>query len=149
MSKDSADNLGEFPVTISIPIQWGDQDAFGHVNNTCHIRWFESARVEYIQKCGLTMMIESGGVGPILASITCNYRRQMEYPDTIQIGARVSRIGRSSMTMEHAVFSETQNTITADGHSVVVVFDYAANRPTRVPDEIRQAIEKLEGKKIS
>lgn len=92
------------------------------------------------------MLIESGGVGPILASITCNYRKQMNYPDTIQVGARISRIGRSSMTMEHAVFSEQQNTITADGHSVVVVFDYANNRPTRVPDDIRQAIEQLEGK---
>jgi acyl-CoA thioester hydrolase len=69
----------------------------------------------------------------------------MNFPDTVHIGARISRIGRSSMTMEHAAFSESQQAIGADGHSVVVVFDYSSNRPTRVPDDIRQAIEQLEG----
>ena len=48
--------------------------------------------------------------------------------------------------MEHVVYSETQQVIAGDGTSVIVVFDYEKNRPTRIPDEVRAAIEQLEGK---
>jgi len=138
--------LSDYPVTFTMPIQWGDQDAFGHVNNIIHIRWFESARVLYLEDSGLRLMLTDSKTGPILASITCNYRRQLKYPDTVHIGARVSRIGRSSMTMDHAVYSQELDTIAADGSSIVVVFDYEQNRPVRVPDNIRSAIESLEGR---
>jgi len=90
-----------------------------------------------------------GGLGPILASITCNYRKQLGYPDIIHVGARVSRLGRSSMTKHHAVFSEKLQAIAADGESVVVVFNYDTQRPVRIPDEIRDAMRRLEGKPLS
>jgi acyl-CoA thioester hydrolase len=141
--------LADFPVSIRLPIQWGDQDAFGHVNNTTAIRWFESARVAYLDAGGLDHLMSRGGLGPILASITCNYRKQLGYPDIIHVGARVSRLGRSSMTMHHAVFSERLQAIAADGDSVVVVFNYDTQRPVRIPDEIRDAMQRLEGKPLS
>lgn len=140
--------LRDFPVVVTLPLQWGDQDAFGHVNNTVPIRWFESARVAYLEQSLLSQMMQSGGLGPILASVTCNYRRQLHYPDRVTIGARIAKIGRSSMIMEHLVYSEELDTVAVDGTSTVVVFDYEANRPTRIPDEIRQAFESLEGRAI-
>lgn len=142
------DALAEFPVSIRLPIQWGDQDAFGHVNNTACIRWFESARVAYLDAGGLDHLMSHDHLGPILASITCNYRKQLNYPDIVHIGARVSRFGRSSMTMHHAVYSESLNAIAADGDSVVVVFNYNLQRPVRIPEEIRAAMERLEGKPL-
>jgi acyl-CoA thioester hydrolase len=140
--------LADYPVSIRLPIQWGDQDAFGHVNNTASIRWFESARVAYLDAGGLDHLMSQGGIGPILASVTCNYRKQLGYPDIIHVGARVGRFGRSSMTMQHAVFSEKLQAIAADGDSVVVVFNYDLQKPVRIPDEIRQAMERLEGRKL-
>jgi acyl-CoA thioester hydrolase len=138
--------LADYPVAIRLPIQWGDQDAFGHVNNTVAIRWFESARVAYLDAGGLDHLMSRGGLGPILASINCNYRKQLGYPDIVHIGARVTRLGRTSMTMQHAVFSEKLGAIAADGESVVVVFDYDAQRPVRIPPDIRASIEQLENK---
>jgi acyl-CoA thioester hydrolase len=146
MSSDKPEALAQFPVVITLPILWGDQDAFGHVNNTIPIRWFESARIAYLEQSGMGHLMDASGLGPILASITCDYRRQLRYPDTVLIAARVSRIGRSSMTMEHAVYTEEQAAVAAEGNSAVVVFDYASNRPTRMPDDVRQACERLEGK---
>ena len=140
--------LADYPLTITLPIQWGDMDAFGHVNNTVPIRWFESARIAYLERVGLSEMMEAGGIGPILAAIHCNYRKQVEYPDTVHIGARVGRIGKSSFTMEHAAVSEAGQWICAEGESTIVVFDYNAQRPTRVPDSIRTAVEELEGKRF-
>lgn len=137
--------LADYPVVLTLPIRWGDQDAFGHVNNVVHIGWFESARIVYLEQSGLEHLMSNEGLGPILASITCHYKRQLSYPDTVHIGARVSRLGNSSMTMEHAVYSESQGVIVADGDSVVVVFDYEKQKPRRIPAHIREAVETLEG----
>ena len=137
--------LAEYPVTISLPIQWGDMDAFGHVNNTVPIRWFESARIAYLERVGLSDMMAGQGVGPILAAIQCSYRKQVTYPDTVHIGARSERIGRSSLIMQHAAVSEAGQWIAVEGESTIVVFDYKAQRPVRVPDVIREAVAKLEG----
>lgn len=141
--------LADFPVVISLPIQWGDQDAFGHVNNTVPIRWFESARIVYIEQVKLEARSSTGGLGPILARVCCNYRKQLSYPDAVHIGSRVTRLGRTSLTMEHAVFSEAQQAIVGDGDSVIVVFDYATQKPTPIPDALRAAIEELEGRSLS
>jgi acyl-CoA thioester hydrolase len=138
--------LAEFPIVISLPVLWGDQDALGHVNNTVPIRWFESARIAYIEAPEITELLQRDKVGPILASIRCDYRRQITYPDAVRIGARITRLGRSSLTMVHAVWSESQQAIAATGESAIVIFDYAAQRPVRISDEMRAAVAKLEGK---
>jgi acyl-CoA thioester hydrolase len=146
MPEPNENPLSEYPVIVTLPLQWGDQDAFGHVNNTVPIRWFESARIAYLEQSDEKHLLQAGGLGPILAAVSCNYRRQLHYPDRISIGARVTKIGRSSMIMEHAVYSEKLDAIAADGTSTIVVFDYEANRATRIPEEIRKAFEAMEGR---
>ena len=106
MDSELAALLSGFPVVISLPVQWGDQDAFGHVNNTPYFRWFESARIAYGMRVGLSRLKATQNIGPILALITCDYRRQLTFPDTVHVGARITRIGRSSLTMEHRLISE-------------------------------------------
>ena len=138
--------LVDFPVVISWPAQWGDQDAFGHVNNTVYFRWFESGRIAYFERLGLGHALTGGGLGPILAAINCNYRRQLIYPDTVHIGTRVMKVGNSSVTIAHAIFSERLQLLAADGDSVVVMFNYDAQKPSRVPDDLRAAIATLEGR---
>lgn len=138
--------IAGFPVVVAVPVWWGDQDALGHVNNTVFLRWFESARIAYCDRVGLEGPSENTQIGPILASITCNFRRQVAFPDSVLVGARVTRIGRSSLEIEHIVVSESQSATAAEGSSVVVAFDYSANRSHPVPAPVRQAIEALEGK---
>lgn len=140
--------LADFPIKIEIPILWSDQDAFGHVNNTACIRWFESARVAYLEAIGLGSLVSPENHGPILAQVSCNYRRQLNYPDTVTIGAKIVRLGNSSLSMTHAVWSSAQQAIAADGDSVVVLFDYQAQRPVRIPDDLRAKIRQLEGRDL-
>ncbi len=135
-----------FPVWISIPVQWGDQDAFGHVNNVIYFRWFESARITYGRQIGLAETGEGKKIGPILAAITCHYRRQLKFPDTVQVGARITRIGRSSLTMEHRLVSESLRAVAAEGDSTLVTFDYLAQKSVALPDHLRARIEQLEGR---
>jgi acyl-CoA thioester hydrolase len=139
------EDLSDFPVVKIIPVQWGDEDAFGHVNNTVYIRWCETARVEYLARIGL-WMVAPDGIGPILAGISCDYRRPLNYPDNVHIGARVTRIGNSSFRMEHRIVSEVLGVVAADAHSTVVVLDYKRNKSVRVPEPVRKAVEQLEGR---
>lgn len=145
MSETAArEALRAFPVLIQLPVQWGDQDAFGHVNNTVYFRWFESARIAYLERLDLADKSSSHGLGPILASIQCNYRRQLRYPDVVWIGTRIPRLGRTSLTVEHQLFSTAQGDVAAEGTSTLVVYDYRAERPHPIPDWLRERIEALE-----
>lgn len=145
---DSHEALSEFPVVIRVPVVWGDLDAFDHVNNTMHLRWCETARVEYLIRIGLWPAMPPSGLGPILASITCDYRRPVNYPDTVYIGARVTGIGNTSFRMEHTIVSETQNAVAAQSNSTLVVLDYRDKKPVPVPSEVRKAIAELEGREF-
>jgi len=137
----------QFRVVLDWPVQWGDQDLFGHVNNVVYFRWFESARVEYLKRLGLARLHGNEDHGPILAHAACNFRRQLEFPDTVRIGARVARIGRTSFTMEHGLWSTAkEGALSADGVSTIVLFDYASQKPIHVPEEMRRKIEELEGR---
>ena len=136
--------LSDYRVAITLPVQWGDMDAMGHVNNTVFFRWFESARVEYLDR--ISLQSSSHKLGPILASVKCDYRRQLNFPDDVTIAARVTRLGRTSLSMVHAVFSREQQAIVAEGDSTIVVFDYQANRPHPIPEALREAIAKIEGR---
>ena len=60
--------LEGFPVHVRLPVQWGDQDAFGHVNNTVYLRWFETARIAYSDRAGLLQIDQSQRLAPILAA---------------------------------------------------------------------------------
>ncbi|MBM4076353.1 MAG: acyl-CoA thioesterase, partial [Planctomycetes bacterium] len=128
------EELQGWPTVVELPVLWGDMDAFGHVNNTIYLRWFESARIAYLHHGDMDKILLADGLGPILASIRCNYRRQVRYPDRVWIGARVSEIGRTSLQVEHVIYGEQEQAIVADGLSVVVVFHYGRQRPTPVPD---------------
>lgn len=149
MDSQVSDHLPGFPVAIALPVQWGDQDAFGHVNNTVYFRWYESARIAYTEQIGLLDLLQREKIGPILAAIDCNYRRPVTYPDTVEIGARVMRIGRTSFTMQHKVYSHALGMVCAEGDSTVVVYSYVDSKSHPVPDSIRAEIEKIEGKSFS
>ena len=140
------DALTGYATVIHLPVQWGDMDSYQHVNNIVYFRWFESARIAYLEQIGLKAMYHGAGIGPILAAIDCNYRRQLTYPDTVAVGARISRIGRTSFEMEHVLVSTAQQAVVADGKSTIVTFDYKVQKPIPVPDEIRAAIAAIEGR---
>jgi len=141
--------LEGFPVVESRAVQWGEQDAFGHVNHAVYFRWYETARIAYAERVGLMDLHKNQGIGSILASVTCDYRRQLRYPDEVFSAVRVIRIGRTSLTMEHKLVSREQGAIAAEGRATLVVFDYRNNKPRLVPDPARRAIEELEGRTFS
>jgi len=138
--------LAGFPVVVTLPLLWGDMDALGHVNNTVYLRWCETARVDYLMRVGLWQMLSAERVGPIMASVSCDYEQPLNYPDTVHVGARVTRIGNSSFRMEHRIVSHALGVVAATGDSTLVVLDYNQKKPVPVPAHIRKAIERLENR---
>jgi acyl-CoA thioester hydrolase len=101
-----------------------------------------------LHESGVYALLGREQVGPILAAISCNYRRQINFPDTVHVGARITRLGRSSFAMEHAVYSQSQLALVAEGDSTIVVFDYATHQSQRISDAVRRRISEFEGREF-
>jgi len=145
MSDSPAQALGTWPVVVrDIPVAWGDMDAFGHVNNTVYLRWFETARIAYFETIGLAVSMADSTQGPILARATCDFRLPLEYPDTIDVRTTVSRLGTTSFVMNYEVLSKAHNgAVAAAGEGVIVMYDYEAAAKMPLPADLRARIESL------
>ncbi len=137
--------LSGWPVIYEQRVAWGEMDSYGHVNNTAYFRYFENARLEYFRRLGWDAGQRPNGVGPIMHSTQCRFRKPLTWPDNIAVGARVSKIEMDRFTIEHLLISEQQG-VAAEGWGLIVTFDYTANAKAAVPDELRRKIERLEGK---
>jgi acyl-CoA thioester hydrolase len=134
----------EFPVVIEIPVQWGEMDAYGHVNNTVYFRYFESARIAYFLRCGLLESYRSSSIGAILHSTQCRFRAALQYPDTAIIGTRVTDVHDDRFTMTYRVVSRAMKAVAAEGQGVIVAFDYTTRSKTRLPEDVREGIRRME-----
>lgn len=132
--------LSDFPSIIEIPVAWGEQDAFGHVNNIVYIRQFESARIQYMLDCEQREAMKGVGIGVILASISCRYKLPITFPDTVIVGARVTQIGSDRFTMTHRTVSRRHKRIAAEGEGVIVTYDYTKLAKAPVPQSLREGI---------
>lgn len=143
-----SDKLKDYPVKIEIPVLWGHMDAFQHLNNVIFFRFFESARIAYFEKVGFLKVMESTGVGPILASTSCKYINPITYPDTVIIGARIKEIEEDRFRMEYKLLSKKLGKISATATALVVSYDYNENKKIKLPDKIRKKILDLERKSL-
>ena len=130
-------------MTIELPVQWGDMDSFGHVNNVVYLRWFESVRIAYFERAGILSQMPE--VGPIQARQEIDYRLPLRYPDRLLVSATVSKLGNTSFTMGLRLRSHgNQRAIAAEGVAVIVMMDYRNNRKVPLGADLRKRIEELE-----
>lgn len=131
------------PVSIEIPVAWGDMDAFGHVNNTIYLRWFESARIAFFRAARVPHQRAALVQAPILASTSCNFELPLTFPDTVRVLAWTGRVGTKSFMLRYEVHSHAHARRAAHGDSVVVWYDYPSARSMPLPDDLRQRLEAL------
>ena len=138
--------LAAFPVVVAFDVAWGDMDAYAHVNNVVYFRYFEHARIAYLDRVGWMRSREEHGLGPIIASTGARYRKPISYPDRLSVGARVSDVQADRVTFEYRLVSARWNAVAADGQAVVVSYDYRNSTKCPIPDAVRAAILELERK---
>ena len=138
--------LEAYPVTKEIEVAWGEMDAFGHVNNMIYFRYFETARICYLEQTGLLELMADSGLGPILSETRARFKAPVTFPDRLKIGARVSAITGERFTMQYAIVSEKSGRIVTEGEALIVCFDYANGCKAAVTPALIAAIERLEGR---
>jgi acyl-CoA thioester hydrolase len=136
--------LAAYPFTLALRVAWGDMDAYQHVNNTIYFRYFESARIAYMDHLAVAGFMGNRGIGPILHSINCRFRLPVTYPDTVVVGIRVTAMGEDRFVMEHCLVSEQHQKIAAQSEAIIVTYDYERQSKAPIPPLVRQRIEALE-----
>lgn len=131
-----------FPVHIDVPVAWGEQDLFGHVNNVVYFRYFESVRMYFLERIGVLRSHAERGIGVILASTTCDFERPVTWPARLTVATGCAGIGNTSFTMAYRITDE-HGVVVATGTSVQVMYDYRNASKVPVPGNVREAIAAL------
>ena len=139
------DQLKDYTCIIQIPVQWGDMDAYQHVNNIRYLRWIESARVRYFEEYMNNEPIEKADVGPILAWQDAKYIFPMTYPDTAHIGYRVTEILEDRLICDARIYSERHNRLAIISHNVIMPYSLSKLAKAPIPKEWIDAINKNNG----
>jgi acyl-CoA thioester hydrolase len=152
---DPRDLDGDFPCRRDVEVRFADTDAMGHVNNAAYLTYCEIARAAYYEEVTgrpLPLGVHGAEEGMILAEIRVAYRAPAFYGETLLVETRVVSIGRSSFTMEHRLTAPDSRygraRLVAVATSVLVSYDYAAERPIPVPPELAAAFEQAEGRSL-
>ncbi|MBY5921699.1 acyl-CoA thioesterase [Ferrimonas balearica] len=129
-----------YPFHTPITVAWGEMDALQHVNNVVYFRYFETARIAFFQQLGLMESLKQAGIAPVLSETRARYRRPVTFPDSLLVGARITRLAEDRLTMEYAVFSQQQQTVTTLGEAEIVAFDARAGGKCAIPDALREQL---------
>lgn len=133
-----ADYVHYQPITT----RWHDNDLYGHVNNVVYYGYFDSAVNSYLIEVG-GLDIHAGAVVGFVVSSSCDYFASIAFPERIEVGLRVGKLGNSSVQYELAIFKQGEEQACAAGRFVHVFVDRASNRPLAIPDALRAALARL------
>jgi acyl-CoA thioester hydrolase len=127
-----------------LPLQtrWSDNDVYGHVNNVAYYGYFDTIVNEYLIGAG-ALDIHNGAVIGLVVETGCKYFAPLEFPQKLEGGLRVAKIGNSSVRYELAIFKAGEETPAAEGHFVHVYVDRKTRRPATLPAALRSALEKI------
>ncbi|TVR09466.1 MAG: acyl-CoA thioesterase [Salinarimonadaceae bacterium] len=131
-----------FALWRPMPTRWMDNDVYGHVNNVVYYSYFDTAVNAFLVEQGLLDLAGSSVIG-LVAETGCVYFESVAFPESLEVGLSVSRLGRSSVTYLIGIFREGGAFAAAQGRFVHVYVDREEGRPAPVPEPIRAALEPL------
>ena len=131
-----------YRVFRSIGTRWMDNDAYGHVNNVVYYSWFDTAVNGYLIEHGV-LDIHQGEIIGLVIETQCNYFSPLAFPQTVEAGIRVARLGASSVRYEVGLFAQGEPLTAARGHFIHVYVDKQRRRPTPLPLNLKTVLETL------
>jgi acyl-CoA thioester hydrolase len=126
----------DFGYFLSIPLRWNDMDPYRHLNNARYYAFFDSVIMHYLTVSGRFDLLD-GPVVPFTVENACRFHRGFAFPDVIDAGLRVARLGNSSVRYEMGLFRAGDEELYATGHFVDVFVDRETQQPQTIPDAIR------------
>lgn len=141
--RPSAEPRSAYRAFRTIGTRWADNDIYGHVNNVVYYSWFDTAVNAHLIAEG-ALDIHHGTTIGLVVETQCHYFAPLAFPQNIEAGLRVGRIGSSSVRYEIGLFAEGEVQTAACGHFVHVYVDRLTRRPVALPPALRTVLEALQ-----
>ena len=142
MTREPLRGRNAYKVWREIGTRWGDNDAYGHVNNVVYYAWFDTAVNAWLIERGLLDVAGGDPIGFVVET-GCRYARPLSYPQPVELGLAVESIGKSSVRYRLGVFAKNACEAAAEGFFVHVYVARESRRPVELPEDWRRAFEEL------
>lgn len=127
---------------LTLPTRWMDNDVYGHVNNVVYYSYFDTIVNDYLIRHG-GLDYRDGKVVGLVAETLCQYKKSLAFPESVDVGLRVAKIGNSSVRFEIGIYKRGDDEPAAFGHFVHVFVDRVVQQSVAIPSAIRSALEKI------
>jgi acyl-CoA thioester hydrolase len=145
MATSIAMTRSDYKVFYSLTTRWSDNDIYGHINNVTYYSYFDTAANNFlINHCGLD--IHHGKVIALVVSSGCEYLAPITFPEKIDVGLRIDRLGNSSVHYSLGIFKSKEEQACSFGHFIHVFVDRQSKKPITIPDSMRKGMERIEVK---
>jgi acyl-CoA thioester hydrolase len=141
-AKPQPEARSAYPVFRTLTTRWMDNDAYGHVNNVVYYSWFDTAVNAFLVERGV-LDIERGQTIGLVIETQCNYFAPLAFPQNVEAGIRVAKLGSSSVRYEVGLFAEGEDLTAARGHFIHVYVDRETRRPVPLPAPLKTVLETL------
>jgi acyl-CoA thioester hydrolase len=152
---DPRDLPGAFPHRYVVETRFGDTDAMGHINNSRFLTFCESARIAYWEAATgepFGLVTHGAEESLILADVRVTFRSPSYFGEVLTVESRLVKVGRTSFTLEHRITAADsargRARLVATAEDVLVLYDYATERPRVIPDETIARLEAFEGRPL-
>ncbi|VVE13309.1 thioesterase [Pandoraea iniqua] len=126
---------------MSMPIRWGDMDAFGHVNNTVYFRYMEQVRISWLETLDIAAEERSAGEGPVIINAHMTFLKQLRYPGDIDCRMFIGEPGRTSVDTRFELRrADAPDVIAAEGGAKIVWVNYLEEKSVPLPASIRALV---------
>ena len=142
IDKPQAEPRSAYKVFRTIGTRWMDNDVYGHVNNVVYYSWFDTAVNAYLIEQG-ALDIHHGETIGLVIETQCNYFSPLAFPQTVEAGIRVAKLGTSSVRYEVGLFAQGEPLTAAKGHFIHVYVDKHTRRPSPLSTQLKTTLETL------
>ncbi|RDV24822.1 acyl-CoA thioesterase [Alteromonas aestuariivivens] len=139
---DITPSLADYPYQVEIASRWQDNDMYGHINNVVYYGFFDTAVNRFLVERG-QLNIHHGNAIALVVSSQCQYITPASYPETIYVGLRVIKIGRSSVTYGLSVYAGESRRRVAHGQFVHVFVERSTDKAIPIPARVREALDEI------
>lgn len=141
-SKPIPNSRSDYNVFLTIPTRWMDNDVYGHVNNVNYYSYFDTAVNKHLIDQGALDIHNSPVIG-LVVETQCNYFASITFPQDVEAGVRVTKIGKSSVRYEIGLFVDGAEQVAAQGHFVHVYVERTTQKPTALPEKLQAVVTAL------
>lgn len=131
--------MNESKFKLKLRIDWSEIDGLGHINNLAIMKYIQAGRVKYLESVGLLPLKPENRTGPIIASITCQFRKPLFYPGNVTVYSKVDLIKNTSFRIQHEVVNDDAE-IVAEAHDIIVFYDFNKNTKIVLPEDLKKKI---------